>query len=285
MNIYENNVVYKRIIDKDRKTIAGGRNVNFPVRVAKHLGSGNFTNSTDMITTATESVNTLGFDWKGIYATQTIYLADEAKNSGKEQVVNYAKEVAESAMAGYEDYFATQIFNAGSSAGDIAGLRRAFDTTNSYGAVDKATNSWLQGNKDTTTSTVTIPVIVGAISDCKKNNGMPTAGFCTFDVLDNIEALLQPQERYVNKDDVSAGFNNIAIKQIPIYADSHCPDNHLFLVPEKQLHLVLNKNMNKKLGGWVQHISQAVKVQKVLTLAVLAVTKPKAGYMFTGLSS
>lgn len=272
-NIFTSNTLLARAKSKGwLSTIDGGEKILVPVAYATTTAGGAYSGSESLNTAANDQITAAEFDLKFYYSNITVTRGDELKNSGKAQMVNFVKSKVQLAEKTLSDTLGTALYNVGTAAKELVGLRLAIDSAGTYGGISRTTYSWWSAQEDSSTTALSIGAIQSLIGDCTQGNSRPTVITTTQDIFDDLFGLLQPQQRYTDSKTADAGFQNLMFAGIPVIVDNHCPASHLFAINEDYIHLLVHKDENFRFEPFQKPINQNVSSAKVYFAGALAVS-------------
>ena len=262
-NIFTSNVLLQRARKKWMKKEDGGERIMVPVMYATTTASGWFSGTDTLDTTANDQITSAEFEWKQAYANITITRLDELKNSGKRAAVNFVKSKVQVAEKTLADNIGTGLYNSGTDSDAIVGLRLAVDSTGTYGGIARASYSWWAAQEDSTTTALSISAMESMYGDCTIGNDMPSVIVTTQDIFDDYFNLLQPQQRFQDSKTANAGFNNLLFRGTAVVVDNKCPANHMFMLNENYLSLVVHSKENFRFEPFQKPLNQNVSSAKV----------------------
>lgn len=134
----------------------GGQDIRVPTRYARFSARGWYSGGQVLSTNYNEKKTALVFDWKQHYLNVTITGLDKLKNAGENKVIDHVKSEMEAAEEDIKDNFGTGIYSAGTDSQSITGCRVYLSTSNTYGGISQSSESWLQANVDSSTTTLTL---------------------------------------------------------------------------------------------------------------------------------
>lgn len=242
-NIYNSNPLLQRW-RKNQLVKTGGNKIVQPLLYAKSTAGGWYSGSDTLNTTPNDTFTNAEWEWAQSHEAITISRADELKNGGEGQIIDFVKASVQNAEESLADRLGTGLFNAGTTPNAIIGLRLMVAATGTYGNIAKATYSWWQSQVNSTSTALTLPLMQAMYGDCSIGNSKPTVLVGTQDIYDDYYNLLQPQQRFTDTKTVDAGFENIMFNRAPVLVDSHCPSGYLFFLNEKYIDLVVMKDEN-----------------------------------------
>lgn len=263
-NIFDSGPILKRSQTKGwYNKIDGGERIIVPLAYAQTTASGWYQGSDTLDTTDNEQITAAEFLWKQLYANITVTSLDEKKNSGGTRILDFVKEKTKLAEKTLKDLLSAGIYSDGSTAKEIVGLRDAVATDQTFGGISQTDNTWWAGQVDSTTTTLTIAAMRNILSLTTVDNERPTVISATRSNFDRYHALLQPQERFQDKDTANGGFANLLFAGVPIVVDSKCPANHMFFLNESMISLKVHQDEDMKFEPFQKPNNQNVKTAKV----------------------
>jgi len=263
-NIFASNSFLQRLRKKSYKPQEGGTLIMQPLLYAKTTATGWYSGTDTLNTTVNDQITAGYWPRAHTYASVTITHTDELENAGDSQVIDFVKAKVQAAELTIADAMGTGLFNLGTDAKAIVGLRLAIDSTGTYGGINRSDYTWWASDEDGTTTTLTLAAMQAAVGDVSIGNDKPSVAFTTQDILESFVNLLQPQQRFQDSETADAGFQNVMFLSIPIIADSHCPASNMFFVNEKYWSLLHSPRDNFRWTGFIKAIDQEVVTGRVL---------------------
>jgi len=283
-NIFNNNALLKRFkATEDLQD--GGTEVVQPLEYAVDSAAGWFQGSETLDTTDTETFTGATYQWKQYYANISITGRDRKKNSGDSAIVNFVAGKMKNAEKTLRRDLNTGLFNDGSNAKAIQGLRLAINTTGTYGDIAHGTYTWWNGNVDSTTTTLTLAAMQGSYGDASDGADNPTILTSDQDMFDRYWNLLQPAQRFADEEMTRGGFKSLMFNQAPYVVDQASPANHLFYVNEDYFSLKPHKDENMKLQEFQRVVNQDVEVARVLWFGVFAGSNNRRSSIMTAVTA
>jgi hypothetical protein len=268
-NIFKSTPLMARL-EKKIKKLDGGTKVLQPLNYAQASSGGWYSGADTLNNADNEVITSAEFDWAQIYQSISITRRDELKNSGDAAKINFVKSKVQIAEKSIKDTVAAAIYNAGSDAKAILGLRTFVDTDATYGGISQVNYSWWQSNVDSTSTTLTIPTLQSSWGSASINGESPSVITATQANYDRFYGLLQPQQRFTDESTAKAGFTSLMFNGVPFIADSKCPTGHVFMLNESYLELYVHKDENFRFEAFASPLNQNVKVAHIFAMMVLA---------------
>ena len=171
-NIFNSNALLKKLKAKE-KLQSGGDKILVPLAYAETSASGWYQGAETLSTTDNEQITSAEFDWRQLYANISITRRDELRNSGDAAIINFVKSKVMIAEKTIRQKLSTALYNVGTDAKQIQGLRLLLSVSNTYGGIDQSAQSWWQANVDSTTTTLTLSAMQSMYGDCGEGTEYP----------------------------------------------------------------------------------------------------------------
>lgn len=263
-NIFDSGPILKRSQSKGwYNKIDGGERIVVPLAYAQTTAGGWYSGADTLDTTDNEQITAAEYLWKQLYVNITVTSLDEKKNSGGTRILDFVKEKTKLAEKTMKDLLSTGVYSDGSTPKQIVGLRDIVATDQTVGGIDQSANSWWQGQVDSSTTTLTIAAMRNILSLCTVDAEKPTVIAATRSNFDRYHALLQPQERFQDKDTANGGFANLLFAGVPIVVDSKCPSGHMFFINEDHIAFKVHQDEDMKFEPFQKPNNQNVKTAKI----------------------
>jgi hypothetical protein len=268
-NIFNSNALLKKLKAKE-KPQSGGDKVLVPLAYAQTSASGWYQGSETLDTTDNEQITSAEFDWKQLYANISVTRRDELRNMGDAGIINFVKSKVEIAEKTIRDKLSTALYNVGTDAKQIQGLRLMLSASNTYGGINQGTYSWWQAQVDSTTTTLTLSAMQSMYGDCGEGTDYPDMIIGDQDMFDRYHALLTPQQRFADEETAKGGFKSLMFNGAPVVVDASAPAGDMMFLNMDFLDLYPHKDENFRMEPFVKPINQNVKVAKIYWMGVLA---------------
>ncbi len=300
-NIFESNVLTHRLLRKS-KASASGMKVLQPVEYAKNTSSGFYSGYDVMDTAPTETFTDAEFTWSQMYSTISISGREEALNDGAERVIDLLEAKVKNAEKSMKDSFGTTLYGTQDGTGnDFAGLQHIIAEDRTLGGINSTTYTWWDGgyvNAVSGSPTYANIVTDGnanfiqdllrkAVSSLTIDGQRPSMIVTTPIILDAYEESLVAQKRFGASagSEADAGFRNLTFRDIPVFADDHCPAGMMFLLNENYIQFRHHRKRNFTFEPFQKPINQDARVAKILWLGALTCSAPRYMGKITGLPS
>ena len=268
-NVFDSDVLLQRAKKKGwYKKLDGGTSVIMPLSYAQNTATGWYAGADTLSTTDNEQITGAEYAWKQLYVNITISRRDELVNSGDAQIVNFVKSKTQLAEKTITDQLQDALYNAGTDAKAVAGLRVIVDSGNTVGGIAQGTYSWWQSQEDSSTTTLALSGLQTLDTALTINNESPTVWLGTRAIYNRYYALLQPQQRFTDSETAKGGFQSLMFNGKPFVFGSKVPASHLFALNESYLTLGAHKDEDMRFEPFQKPINQNVKVAKVYWMGI-----------------
>jgi hypothetical protein len=283
-NIYEANPLLQRL-KRSSSSLDGGTSIMLPLEYSTVTAAGWYQGSDTLDTADNETVTAAEYQWKQSYANISISRLDELKNSGDSQVLDHVKGKVKSAEKTMADNISTALYNDGTTAKALVGLRAILSTSNTVGGIDQSSYSWWQSNVDSSTTTTSMSAMQTQFNAASVGNDAPTVCMVTRALLNSYYALLQPQQRFTDSQTAKGGFQNLMFNGIPVIVDAHQAASHMMFLNEKYLDLFIHKDENFRFEDFVKPTNQNVRVGKVYFAGALGSSNNRMHALLSALTA
>lgn len=260
-NIFDSDPLLQRL-KKKAIMLDGGERIVQPLGYATATANGWFSGSDTLDTTDNDTITAAEYLWKQLFASISITRLDELKNSGDAQILNFVKQKTQIAEKTMVDTLQTGLYNAGSDANAIEGLRVHVATNKTSGGISQSSYSWWQAQVDTT-ATLTLSALQTVWSNIALNDESPTVLIGTRANFNRYWALLQPQQRFQDASVAKGGFASLMFNGAPFIPGSKVTANYIYLLNENYLHLYIHRDENFRFSPFQKPINQNVKVAQI----------------------
>lgn len=284
-NIFDSNPLLYRLKKNSYKKLDGGTSIMVPLNYAQNSASGWYAGADTLSITDNDVITSAEYSWKQLYASIVIKRDDELKNSGDAAILNFVKQKVEISEKTMADLLGTSLFNAGTDAKAIGGLRLIVNTTSTVGGISQTTYSWWAGQVDSTTTVLTIPALQTQFTAASVDSMVPSVVVGSRANYNRYYHLLQPQQRFMDEKMAKGGFESLMFNSKPFIHDSHVPANHVFMLNENNLHLCVHKQEDMRFSPFQKSINQNVKIAQIFWMGNLASSNNRLHVKFTALAA
>jgi hypothetical protein len=285
-NVFDSDILLQRAKKKGwygKKD--GGTSVIYPLNYAQAASEGWYSGADTLSNVDNDVITGAEYNWKQRYVSIVVTRRDELINSGDSQILDFVKSKTQIAEKTMSDKLCDALYNAGTQANAIAGLRSIVDAGNTVGGIDQATYSWWQSQEDSSTATLTMAALQSMYTTLCINNESPTVIVATRANYNRYYALLQPQQRFQDADTAKGGFQNLMFNGVPFVAGSKVPTSHIFMLNESYLHLDAHKDEDMRFHKFQEPVNQNVKVAHIFWMGVFGTDNCRMHGKFTAVAA
>lgn len=283
-----NALLYQMEKKKALDSMDGGQDIRVPVRYARFNARGWYAGAESQTTSYNEKKTALVFDWKQYYVNITISGIDKLKNAGESKVIDHVRSEIEAAEQDLRDSFGTGLYSNGSTdPKSIIGCRGYLSTSATYGGISQSSESWLQAGIDSTTTTLSLAKMQERYEAVQLDNEKTDLITTTATLFNSYWSLLQPQQRFMDKDTASGGFQNLLFNGAMVLKDDYSPASHMIFHNTKYLKLISHKD-RKFPGEYVDFKSffdQDAEIAKIQWAGAFVCSGPRYQAAMTALTS
>jgi len=263
-NIFDSDPLLQRAKDRGwYQSVDGGKDINQPLLYASTTAAGSYNPSDTLDTTDNAQFTAAIYDWKFYYANISVTRADELKNSGDSQILNFVQQKVRAAEMSLKDSLQDGLYSDGTTASDIGGLALIVDAGNTVGRIAQGTYSWWQAQEDSSTTTLSLDAMQTTYNAQTIDGMSPTVIMATRANYNRYYALLQPQQRFMDAKTAKGGFQSLMFNGTPLIAGSKVTANHLYFLNEEFLHLYYHPKEDFRMEPFQKPVNQNVQIAKV----------------------
>jgi len=286
--IFISNALLLKLMQKSQVILDSGLKIAQPV-VYGTLAGGSYWGLDTFDTSYKQTTTYAEWDWRAVYTNVTIPGTDLAITEGDEKIVGLLQQKMEVAQMTMHELLSQMIFGdgTGNSGKDLDGLLNAISTSNTYGGIDRTTNSWWQAQVDTTGGAVSLDAINAMIGKCTIGNKKPDLIITTQTLYDKVWSRCQPQQRFLDSKSPLAqvGFSGINFNgHADMIVDNHCPSGYMFFLNTDYWRFIINRNKNFTWTPEKTPVESDAYVRQLLVMGNLVCVQPRVQGLMTGLS-
>lgn len=285
--VYRSNVVTFRLLAQNKKMVQGGTQIEVPAMYQGFTNGGPYQGYDLLDMSPNDTVKNLAFDWKQQYVPVAVDRLTLIKLNSPEAVANGLGLMFAQAQMEMVDNIGTGVWSdAVTLPKQIDGLKGAVDAgsvTTTYGGLTRASNTWLNSSVDSTSTTLTGPMLQSLFSNATEGGRAPTliaSRAMQYNRLHNLTAPSQTHPVMASGHDeqlASAGFTNVLYNNTPWVIDSHVPDganasnSDIYFLNEDYIQLVVSPMADFYLEDFQVPINQDAMAAKILWAGNLVV--------------
>lgn len=284
-NVFLGNPLLRKMKEKSYKKIDGGDTILVPLEYSDSASSDWYSAAETLDTTDVDVFTAAIYSWKQLYATVTISGLDEHKNMGDSQIVDFVKSKVKNAEKVLAKKMSLGVYSDGTDPQSIIGLRKMVSTSNTVGGIDQSANSWWRAQVDSSTTTLGLSALQTQFNAATEDNNQPNYIVGTKANYNRFYALLQPQQRFIDKDEAKAGFSSLMFNGVPFVSDTNAPANYVYMLNLDYLHLFVHQKRDMVMEPFAQPINQDVKVAKIFWLGAFGASNNRFQAVLSALTA
>ena len=283
-NVFNSNALLMKLKAKEQLQ-SGGDKIVAPLGYAETAASAWYSGAETLSTTDNEVITAAEYDWRQLYANISISRIDELRNSGDAAIINFVKSKVMIAEKTIRNKLSTGLYNDGTDAKQIQGLKLAVSASNTVGGIDQSVYSWWQSNLDSTTTTLTLAAMQGLYGDCGEGSEYPELVVGDQDMFDRYYSLLQPQQRFAADDMAKGGFKSLQFNGIPVVVDAACDAGYMYMLNLDYMYLAPHKDENMRLEPFIKPVNQNIKLAKIYWTGAMIHTNGRRQGLMSGITA
>jgi len=283
-NVFNSNALLMKLKAKEQLQ-SGGDKIVAPLGYAEVAASDWYQGAETLSTTDNEVITAAEYDWKQLYANISITRRDELRNSGDAAIINFVKSKVMIAEKTIRNKLSTGLYNDGTDAKQIQGLKLAVSASNTVGGISQSTYSWWASNLDSTTTTLTLAAMQGLYGDCGEGSEYPEIVVGDQDMFDRYYALLQPQQRFAADDMAKGGFKSLQFNGIPVVVDAAADAGYMYMLNLDYMYLAPHKDENFRLEPFIKPVNQNIKLAKIYWMGAMIHTNGRRQGLMSGITA
>ncbi len=227
-NISENNALLRYIKRHGNiKTENGGYELAYPLEYAENATYQRYSGYDTLNVNASDVISAAKYDWAQIALHVTASGRELRQNNGKEAMIKLVKARIENAKHTASNNLSIDLYSDGALTNQIGGLATLVNSagTGTVGGINSSTFAFWQNQVQEytgTPGTATIQVNFNQLwLRCVFGNDKPDLIVLSHDYYSQYEGSLQPNQRYMNADSATLGFNELQYKTASVIFDDN----------------------------------------------------------------
>jgi len=226
------------------KNKSGGTSCLIPLLYAESKNHGSYSGRETFASDVDDELTMAQYDWKQYYGLITIDGITEAKNSGKEALIDILDTRMEVLRMTISEHLDRMFLGDGSgnSGKDFLGLKAIVSASDpsvgSLGGIPVATNDWWTSTVEATAEAFSAWGLAGmatAFNSASEGNDHPTNILTTQAVFEAFEASQTSIQRSMDPEVLDAGFQNLLYKGVPLVFDKYVDAGYMYFVNTKYI--------------------------------------------------
>lgn len=274
---------------KKRVTEEGGTTIVRSVVFGSNSTAGFYASDDVLDTTIQDNFTAAQFQWRQAAASIIVTGRIALQNTGRAQVIDYAKAQIDNALASLKETIDIKLFSTTQTGSNITPLYAAISNTGTYGDINGGTNAWWQSTVTTSGS-----FAARGLSDLrtawdnvavKMPAGGPDLLLSDQTSYEAYEATLTPTVRYTDVSMGDLGFVNLQYKQAVWTWDPNATTGTIFGLNSKALELVQHSDRLFTLSKWVKPLNQDLEGAQVFWAGELTSNNRRKHFQLTGVTA
>ena len=277
-NIYNSNPLWFRWNSANKRIVRGGTHIEIPLLYSRFTSGGFYSGLDDIDVTPQDTVKNGSWNWKqaGLGVSfDGLTLAKTDDPGAIANIISFTMDQAEMEMA---EILGSSLWNTGSNVKELDSIRTAIAATGSYAGIDRtSTNTWWRSAPDTTSPTLTMPLLESQFTTCTVGGRAPTIIVSRADQYNRFWNLNQVSQTHptmpggTDEQLARAGFHNQLFNGVPWVIDSHVPNgtgadssSRVYMLNEDYWHWVVNSRADFYLEPFQQSQTKDAITAKLL---------------------
>lgn len=253
--VYDEHPFFAKLRKDEKVRISGGTSIQVPIRYKKLNKAASAGFREQFVFEGVETRTALDLDWKVVKGETVLFWDERVKNAGKGRIIDLAKDKAAELKEDMRDAMATKLvaLHADMGDNDFESIDNIIDDATVYGGIDPSDASeWAS----TVNSSTTGLVLFGANSlsymrsQATFGRNEPTMHLTTRELWTKYESLLQPQQRYEDKEMANLGFTNITFHGKPIVEDPDIEAGYWYGIDMNQFEMFVKEGEDMDVSDW-----------------------------------
>jgi hypothetical protein len=298
--IFNASPVTFRMKARNKDVVRGGLWIEQPW-MYKKPGSGGWYTGPEILTTVPFDVVQDGsFPWAQLYNNVTVDGLTLNQSESDEKAMDYLTAQFEMAKLDWLDNLADGFWSDGTNTKSMIGINAAVDNGTvaaTYGGITRSTNTWLNSQIDSTTTTMTITALSSLFGACTIGGRAPTliagdrANYLRYQNLNQTVTTQWKGVSMVDQQFAAAGFDHLIFNNVPWLCDDHIDDwqgtgdGGLFFLNEEYWNFVVGQGGNFVIEDFVKPPNQDAMTAIMKLYCQLICANPARQGKFTALAA
>lgn len=273
-----------RMNGRGKKTQNGGNSVEIYHQLGKNSTAKTLSGPWGTVdTTPQDNVRFSRSNWTHYVATATVNSTEKLTNTSEYAVANIVEQESRDAVLSVVDLATDHIYSNGSDSTRLTSLQQIISANDSIQGLSGATyGRWnsrgvsARGTAAGSVSFASSAFSTQGVTDMRKAYLNATEGvmqpqgiYTTHLIFGYYEASLQPQERFTSTSIADAGFQQLAFKTAPVFADSKCTSGEMHFINFDALYLMVLNGADFTASEFIETTDQEAFTSKVMFKAQL----------------
>lgn len=277
------------LANKKKITEQGGATIVRSVVFGSNSTASFYASDDVLDTTIQDNFTAAQWQWRQAAASITVTGRIELQNSGKAQVIDYAKAQIDNALASLKEVIDQKMYASSQTGSNITPLPAIVTNTGTVGDINGSTNTWWQSQTQASGSFAARGLsdlrLVWDNVSVRLPAGGPDLIISDQTSYEAYEATLVPTIRYTDTYMGDLGFSNLKYKDAVWTWDPNAVSGSIYLLNSKALELVQHENRLFTMSEWVKPANQDLKVAQVFWAGELTTKNRRKLGVLTGVTA
>ncbi len=296
-NVYtKNNALLYRLIRGNKRMVQGGTQIEMPLLYKRFTGGGGTYRGFDVLNVAPQdTVRNAYVEWKQHYVTFAIDGLTLIKTDSPLAIANILNLQGQQMYMEMGENLAAGIYSNGTTdPKDIDGFGAIMSASNTYGGIDRSTETWWRATLDSSASALTLARMRGLFGSATFGASHPTIWLGNGTNYNRLYALntsstgygVQYNREPGGHDEVlaQAGFTNLLFENVPFVRDDNLADTTIYAPNENFLALAVSPRADFHLEDFEKPVNQDAYVSTLTWAGNLMCMNARAQAAFTALN-
>jgi hypothetical protein len=257
--VYDEHPFLAKMRAEEKITIDGGTKIQVPIRYKKLDKAGSAGFREQFVFEGVQTRTAIELDWKAMKAETVLFWDEKIKNAGSGRIINLAKEKATELKEDFLDKMATKLLQVHTDVGDLdfESLDNIVDDSTSYGGLNPGdTDVDLSEWASTVDSSTTALNIYGSNSlsymrsQATFGKREPTMHLTTRELFTKYESIIQPQQRYEDKQMANLGFSTLTFHKKPVVEDPYVLTGYWYGIDTNAFEIFVKEGEDMDVSDW-----------------------------------
>lgn len=289
--VYQSNPFTYRLLQSNRKVIQGSTQIEWPMMYKRFTNGGSFSGYQVLDIAPNDTIKNAAVDWKQKYVPVTVDDLTLIKTDSPQAIANFIKQYFAQAEEEMAELMAAGLFSdTVTDPNEIDGLEGIVDAgsvATTYGGLTRASNTFLNSQVDSTTTTLTTAFLQSFFMTVKAGGRVPTIilsrveQYNRYHNLGMVNQLFNLGPTGSNEQLLAAGFTNLLYNNTPWVEDSHVFDganssnSAILMLNEDYLNLAVSPRADFAMQDFVRPVDQMAMTAMIYWAGNLFCTNPQ----------
>ena len=246
--VYEDSAFTAILQSKNKIIKKGGESIQFGVRYQKLGTSGKtgFRTKVDFSSKQTRTGAVLS--WMPMQGYTMMHWDEKVKNRGKSAIIDLQKDKAVELKEDFQDALSSILW--GTETDSIAPLAQIVDSADTYAGITVSDVAAWAAIEDSSSTVLTLSLLMSLRNQATFGKHKPTHHFTTLDLASRYELMLEPKERYYDKDMANLGFDTVTFYGKPVIGDEYVSSGDWYGLDMTVFELLVQEGNDMNITPW-----------------------------------